>query len=137
MGEALFTKAGQASLRFPVNPSYPGGLVVESGVVNCITEGGGRYAYKKSEPCVLITLRFSGLPASAYDGGYDYAARVQVSSTQSLVNWFLNVCSDRSEFSYSDPFGKTHAVTIEDDRLLFSLADHELYDGTITLRKKA
>ncbi|MBI5694399.1 MAG: hypothetical protein HZC51_01495 [Nitrospirae bacterium] len=135
MADAAFTADGVTPLIFSVNPSYPGRLGLGSGRVRGKTEGGEDYLYTKGKAYVLYTLRFEGMPARDFDGGYDYAAGVQEGGSQSLVNWFVSVAADGAEFTYSDPFGGTHQVTLADTVLEFTLTDNGLYDGALTLRE--
>lgn len=136
MSETIFSADGVTSLVFSVNPSYPGRLMLDSGRVRATTEGGEDRLYKKGTACAVHTLRFEGLPASDFDGGFDYVAGIQAAGTQSLAGWFFLVASDGSEFMYSDPFGGEHVVTLADSGLDFSLTDLGLYDGTIRLRER-
>ncbi len=137
MGSPAFKKAGEVSLVFPVAPCYPCKVTLESGFVNAETEGGGQYVYRKGRSFALLELKFEGLPAADFHGGFDYAANAQAAGTQSLVNWFYNVFSpSRGVFTYTDPFGKDHAVTIEGDRLDFGLTNYGFYEGTIILKEQ-
>lgn len=136
MAEAKFMADGATALVFTVNPRYPGRTTLDGGSVRGLTEGGQEYVYKKGRACLLHELKFEGMPASDFDGGFDYATSTQAAGTQSLVNWFLNVHGqDHAPFTYQDPFGNTHSVMIVDDRLSFALTDYGLYDGVITLKQ--
>jgi len=126
---------GVTPLAFSVNPSYPVRAVLHTGLVKALTEGGDEYSYGKGPGYILHYLRFEGLPAVDFDGGYDYAAGTQEAGTQSLVNWFLNAAGVGT-FTYQDPFGKLHEVSFADDRLEFAMADYGLYDGVITLKQR-
>jgi len=136
MPHAKFELDGNEPLEFSVNPSYPGETSIDSGMVTALTEGGEIYASRKSGRVQKIALRFDGMPASDYDGGYDYAAGTQNAGTQSLVNWFLNVASPGAvEFTYTDPFGDAHTVTFSEGDLDMKLTDEGEYTGTVRLRK--
>jgi hypothetical protein len=88
-------------------------------------------------PYVLIELRLEGLSASDFDGGFNYTTKSQMAGTQCLVNWYLNVFGgSQLPFTYMDPFGESHLVTIFGDRLDFALSDYGLYSGQIVLKKK-
>ncbi len=137
MGYPAFNKTGEVSLVFAVAPRYPCRVSLVSGFVSAETEGGEEYAYGKGSSYALLELKFEGLPAADFDGGYNYAANAQAAGTQSLVNWFYNVFSpSRAAFTYTDPFGKGHTVTIEGDRLDFTETNYGLYDGTIILKER-
>ncbi len=137
MGQATFMVSGAASLVFSVNPVYPGKTTIFSGSVSGQTEGGDEYVYRKGNPYVLIELRFEGLSANVFDGGFDYATKSQNVGTQCIVNWYLNVSGgSREHFTYRDPFGVDHSVTIYGDHIDFALTDYGLYSGQILLKKK-
>jgi len=136
MGDAKFEKNGYAPLVFTVNPAYPGDVRIDSGTVAAYTEGGEIYSARKAAPAAAYVLRFDGMPAADYDGGYDYTSGVQDAGTQSLVNWFLNVAPPASaEFTYTDPFGASHTVSFSDGALDMRLTDEGEYSGTVRLRK--
>jgi len=135
MSETMFTAEGDVSpLVFSVNPRYPGKVGLHSGIAKGTSEGGDEYAYTKGKAHVLYVLIFDGLPASEFDGGFDYPTRTQAPGTQSLVNWFLNV-APYGVFTYHDPFGKEHTVRIINEALDFSLTEHDFYSGSITLKE--
>ena len=138
MPGAVFSAGGGITpLTFSVNPCYPGKVALCSGVVRAATEGGDDYVYEKGPGYVLYLLKFEGMPASDFDGEYDYTTHVQAQGTESLVNWFFNIAGPLSpEFTYQDPFGTAHLVSIVDDRLDFSLTDHGLYSGVLTLKER-
>jgi len=137
MGQATFIASGAVPLVFSVNPVYPGKTTIYSGSVSGRTEGGDEYVYEKGVPYVLIELRFEGLSTIDFDGGFNYTARGQMAGTQSLVNWYINVFgANRQPFTYMDPFGGDHYVSIYGDRLDFALSDFGLYNGQIVLKKK-
>ena len=137
MGQPTFIASGVVPLVFSVNPVYPGKTTIYSGSVSGQTEGGDEYVYEKGVPYVLIELRFEGLSAREFDGGFNYSTKGQTIDTQSLVNWYINVFgATRQPFTYVDPFGVEHFVTITGDRLDFALSDYGLYNGQIVLKKK-
>jgi hypothetical protein len=137
VGQATFIASGAVSLIFSVNPAYPGKTTIYSGSVSGQTEGGDEYVYEKRVPYVLIELRLEGLSASDFDGGFNYSTKNQTPDTQSLLNWYINVFgATRQPFTYRDPFGEDHSVTISGDRLDFALSDYGLYNGQIVLKKK-
>jgi len=137
MPDASFTMSGAAPLVFGVNPRYPQKLGVFTGSVSGFTDGGEVYVHEKGVPYAIIELKFDGLPAAVFDGGFDYASNAQAAGTQSLVGWFLALWApSRAVFIYNDPYGGAHEVTFVDERLEFSLGDFGLYDGIIRLRKK-
>jgi len=136
MPHARFDIDGHEPLEFSVNPLYPGETFIDSGMVTALTEGGEIYASRKSSRALKLALRFEGMPASDYDGGYDYATGAQDAGTQSLVNWFLNVApAGALGFNYTDPFGDVHSVTFADGTLDMRLTDEGVYSGTVKLRK--
>ena len=136
MAETSFSAGdGATPLVFSVNPSYPGRVTLRSGLARASTEGGFEYAYNKGQPCAVHTLRFTGMPASDLDGGFDYVAGAQAEGSQSLLNWFVNVAPGVESFTYKDPFGAEHAVVFADGALELSLTDMGLYDGVITLKE--
>lgn len=137
MGYPAFNKTGETPLVFSVAPRYPCGVSLVSGFVNAESEGGEEFVYRKGSSYALLELKFEGLPAADFDGGFNYAVNAQAAGTQSLVNWFYNVFSpSRAPFTYTDPFGRGHTVTIEGDRLDFSETNFGLYDGTIILKER-
>ncbi len=137
MGQATFIKPGYTSLDFSTNPAYPGKTTIYSGSVTGKTEGGDEYVYNKSDPYLLIELKFEDMSANDFDGGFNYSTKSQTAGTQSLINWFINVFgSDRQPFTYRDPFGNDHLVTISGDNLNFSLSDYGLYKGVMVLKEK-
>jgi hypothetical protein len=125
---------GVTQLVFSVNPCYPVRAVFNSGSVKAMTEGGEEYVYRKGEGYLLHYVRFEGMPASDYDGGYDYSAKAQAEGTQSLINWFCSIAGSGT-FTYQDPFGKAHQVSMADGKLDFGMTDNGLYDGVITLKE--
>lgn len=136
MAHAKFESGAHEPLVFTVNPSYPGDVRLDSGSVVAFTEGGEPYSARKSASGVEYVLRFDGMPASDYDGGYDYGAKTQGAGTQCLVNWFLNVAPPgAAEFKYTDPFGAAHTVTFADGTLDMKLTDEGEYAGSVRLRK--
>jgi len=137
MGQATFIASGVVPLVFSANPIYPGKTTLYSGSVSGQTEGGDEYIYCKGDPFVLIELRFEGLSANFFDGGFNYATKSQNAGTQCIVNWYLNVFGgSRQPFTYRDPFGEDHSVSIYGDHLDFALSDYGLYSGQILLKKK-
>jgi hypothetical protein len=137
MSQARFESAGATPLVFGVNPAYPGRVVLRTSSVRAETEGGAEYVYRKGGGYLQLTLRFDGLPASDFDGGFDYAAGTQAEGSQSLVNWFFGVTGmGASSFTYYDPFGNTREVAFMDDRLEFAMTDHGQYTGIINLKER-
>jgi hypothetical protein len=137
MGQATFISSGAVSLIFSVNPVYPGKTTIYSGSISGQTEGGEEYVYQKGVQYALIELRFEGMHANDFDGGFNYLTKSQIPETQSLINWYINVFGEvRQPFTYRDPFGEDHLVTIHGDRLDFALSDYGLYSGQIVLKKK-
>jgi hypothetical protein len=134
MASATFTAdAGVTPLAFSVNPRYPGRVTVQSGLVRALTEGNEEYMFAKGARYAVIELKFEGMPACDFDGGFDYLTNSQAQGKQSLTNWFLNLASEA--FTYTDPFGKSHEVTFADDKLDFQMTDNGLYDGVLKLRE--
>lgn len=131
---AFSTGTGVTPLVFSVNPRYPGRVALGSGVVWVQTEGNEEYSYKKGAGYAVIELKFENMPASDFDGGFDYLTKAQGPGTQSLANWFLNMAGEA--FTYTDPFGVAHVVTFADDRLDFQMTDNGLYDGIIKLKEQ-
>ena len=137
MAGARFELPGAAPLEFRVNPAYPGRVVLRSGSVRAETEGGGEYVYSKDGGFAQLTLRFEGMPASDFDGGFDYSSGTQAPGTQSLANWYFKVTGmGGAAFTYYDPFGGAHEVSFMDERLEFSMTDHGLYSGVINLKER-
>jgi hypothetical protein len=134
MGAATFTAGeGVTPLVFSVNPRYPGKVTLQSGVVRVLTEGNEEYAFGKGAGYAIIELKFEGMPASDFDGGFDYPTNSQAHGRQSLTNWFFRNAG--GVFTYTDPFGTSHQVTFADDSLAFQMTDNGLYDGVIKLRE--
>jgi hypothetical protein len=128
-----FTAVGLTALNFSVNPSYPGKVTLDPGLVPLKSEGGEDIFIRKGNRSMLIALNFIGLPAADFDGGFDYAAGAQTSGSQSLVNWFIS--QSGKSFTYNDPFGKSHIVVFGQDKLEFSLTDDGAWEGTLLLKE--
>lgn len=137
MGLVSFMAEGHDTLYFAVNPVYPGRVELKSGVVTGMTEGGRTYSYRKGVDSLLHVLRFEDIPATGFEGGYDYQAGTQAPGTQSLANWFFTVAPPGTKFTYNDPFGVAHAVEFADTALEFSLTGYMLYSGTLRLIEMA
>jgi hypothetical protein len=133
MPGASFTAAGLTALNFSVNPSYPGKVTLDPGLVPLKSEGGEDIFIRKGSSSMLIALNFVGLPAADFDGGFDYASGVQTSGSQSLVNWFIS--RSGKSFTYNDPFGKSHVVVFGQDKLEFSLTDDGAWEGALLLKE--
>lgn len=133
MPGASFTAVGLTPLNFSVNPCYPGKVTLDSGFINLKSEGGEDIFLRKANSSMLIALNFSGLPASDFDSGFDYAAGTQAAGTQSLVNWFISQAGQT--FIYEDPFGSSHSVVFSQEKLEFSLTEDGAYDGTLLLKE--
>ncbi len=137
MPGARFELSGVTPLALQVNPAYPGRVVFRSGTVRTETEGGQEYVYNKGVGYAQLVLRFDGLPASDFDGGFDYAAGTQAPGTQTLANWYFKVTGmGGTAFTYYDPFGVAHEVSFMDDRFEFSMTDHGFYSGVINLKER-
>lgn len=136
MAGTSFT-SGSETLAFSVNPSYPGKLELASGMATKKTEGAASYSYRKGAPELLLELEFKDLPASEFDGGYDYATSTQGAATQCLVNWFLNVAPPGTPFTYNDAFGCARTVRFADAGLKFELTSLGRYSGTLRLAQSA
>lgn len=135
MPKATFSSPTAQPLTFSVNPRYPGKITINPGMVRGRTEGGEDCVYEKAAPFALIDLKFADLPASDFDGGFDYSAATQTTGTQSLVNWFL-MFGAGGAFTYTDPFGRSHTVSLTTDHLDFALTEFGLYDGSLTLKEQ-
>ncbi|MGC2424138.1 MAG: hypothetical protein WA666_07300 [Nitrospirota bacterium] len=133
MPGASFTAVGFTPLNFSVNPSYPGKVTLDPGLVPLKSEGGEDIFIRKGNSSMLIALNFIGLPVADFDGGFDYAAGAQASGSQSLVNWFISLSG--KIFTYADPFGKSHSVVFGQDKLEFSLMDDGAWGGTLLLKE--
>jgi hypothetical protein len=74
MSGASFTAAGLTALNFSVNPSYPGKVTLDPGLVPLKSEGGEDIFIRKGGSSMFMALNFVGLPAADFDGGFDYAS---------------------------------------------------------------
>ncbi len=133
MPGASFTAVGLTPLNFSVNPCYPGKVTLDTGFINLKSEGGEDIFLRKADSSALIALNFSGLTASDFDGGFDYAAGAQAAGTQSLVNWFISQAG--KTFTYDDPFGNSHSVVFGQEKLEFSFTEDGAYNGAVLLKE--
>lgn len=121
MPNIVFTKAA-SSFAFSKGRSFP---LDDPGQVNVpvdYSEGGQLYAYDKGieEKFFNITLE------RASQADYD-----------SFDNWLRNVATGpKNTFTYTDESGVAHTVRLLDIKNPLRAVAHELYTGTIQLRKE-